>query len=337
MEDSTNKLIREFYLGDDAAWGKVVNALSNKMQIRFRQQFSNLAQAERDGCLAKFEVEFFYKVRKARIKADKCLKNDLQNVSLDEKNRLKLEYCADATKFDLERGKKFKGWMWKCLFNLGRDAFRKQTNQPEIIDVADETNPIPPTLPEQSKLTDENVIRQLLETALKGDEIIYLKIWFRQYAEPSAELVKSAVERETGKIVSDAYVTKLKQKFLMKSYLKLLEHIDKANSLASLFQKLMKTTSIYEEMFGIMMENVWQTFYEDKKTVVMSKNKICRELWKKRESLKLKKDVQKQILLKSYRHFRHFKPPPQFCYKIEFYADNRFGEKIRELFIEGDN
>ena len=84
-----------------------------------------------------------------------------------------------------------------------------------------------------------------------------------------------------------------------------------------------------------MMYNVLTDFCHNEEAVRKCRAEICPSLWGKWEAAVLKKDIQKRILTKAYGYFRFLNPRPYFCYKIESYSDNRFGVKIKELFLEG--
>lgn len=346
MENLINNLIREFYLGDCSAWGKVIDLLTNRMQgwLNSDKKFKDLPESERDNILPRFEAKFYKRVIAAHQKADKQIRTAPHRLSAIEIEAIKIKCCTVRTKFDLSLGTRFEIWMLKCLYYDALSSLKNlklRLDNIVEIDNGDELFPqfelLPQFqfLPEQAGLNDVNTIKGLLNEVLEGDELIYLEVWFNNKPDPSAGEVKAAVKDKTDKIVSDAYITNLKQSFLMKSYLALLEHSEKANSLASLFQRLMETEKIHEDMFIIMMKNIWKVFYNDEKTVHLSKTEISKELWAKWKALTLRKSIQEKILVEAYRYFRLLRPPLHFCYKIEFYADNRFGSKIRQLFMEG--
>jgi hypothetical protein len=228
--------------------------------------------------------------------------------------------------------------MWACLVNLALSELERLKLRPEFVDIdnASETfHALFKNQPEQGELKDRNAIKKMLKPVLEGDELIYLEVWFNHGPDPKAHLVKDAIAKERGKNVGDVYISNLKQNFLMKSYLELLERSDKINSLTHLFQRLMKISEIQEEMFVVMMDNIWKAFYEDDKAIHKSKTEISAALWAKWRTLTLRRGVQEKILVEAYHHFRLSRPPLHFCYKIELYSDNRFGSNVRKLFMEG--
>jgi hypothetical protein len=177
---------------------------------------------------------------------------------------------------------------------------------------------------------------------MEGDELVYLELWFNSMKEgpdalpdPDASEVKAAVREKTGKTLTDRDVTKLKQSFIAKSYLVLIERSYHINSLASLFRRLFKLRGHDDLMFDLMMRNIWKAFYEDKSAVHASRTEVSKELWVSWEALTLRKAVQEKILAEAYKHFRQLRSSLRFCFLIELYADNRFGSKIRQIFMRG--
>jgi ribosomal protein S24E len=344
MKTSINNLVREFYLGDNAAWEKITDLISNEMSRRLDYKFGNLPEAKRGEIVPNEESLFFAKVVLARREVENQISQNGQSFSTEEIENKKIEFCTEATKFDLDKGMTFDVWMWNKIRFRAIDSLRQNGFVAEIEEETDLEfiSPQIPANPVNSPFSvggidDENTqkIKNLLRTALIGDELIYLELWFEHFGEPPVKEVKEAIKNETGRDVTDVYVTGLKQSFLMKCYLKLLDHISVANALASLFQRLMKISEIDDEMFGLMMENIWNDFYHDKEATSISKAVISPDLWNGLEALKHKKERQKKIMVPAYRYFRHRNPRPFFCFKIESYSDNRFGSQIRELFMEG--
>jgi hypothetical protein len=189
---------------------------------------------------------------------------------------------------------------------------------------------------EQVGLKDVNTVKRLLKMVLEGDELIYLDVWFDEGPDPRIQSVQDTIEEATGRRVSAPYVTQLKQRFLRKSFLQLLEHIDKITSLASLVGMLLETDRVHEKMFVLMMENIWAAFYAAEEIVRHSQTELSPELWAKWRTLTQRKKVQEAILVEAYRHYRLAIPLPRFCYLIELYSDTRFGGGVRRLFMDGD-
>jgi hypothetical protein len=344
METSINNLVREFYLGDNAAWEKITDLISNEMSRRLDYKFSNLPEAKRGEIVPNEESLFFAKVVLARREAENELNQNGQSFSVEEIENKKIEFCTEATTFDLDKGMTFDVWMWNGIKFRAIDSLRQNESFAEIEEETDleSVSPQIPANPVNSPFSiggidDENTqkIKNLLRPALVGDELIYLELWFEHFGEPPVKEVKEAIKNETDRDAKDVYVTGLKQSFLMNCYLKLLDHISVANALASLFQRLMKVSNIDDEMFVRMLNNIWNDFYNDEEAVRISKTRISPDLWEGFDDLKYKKDRQKKILVPAYHYFRHRKPRPFFCFKIESYSDNRFGSQIRELFMEG--
>lgn len=343
MESLLNDLIREFYLGENSAWEKITDLLSNKMKNRFSYKFGNLCEPDRENCVPAWEVNFFAKVVFARQEADKYIRTFSNPLSQKDIERIKIEFCSAKTSFNPTLAVPFEAWMWISIRSRGIDLTRKNKPLTEIVDET-EMDTLLSAIPPNPTLTrfqrgdnDEDVrkIKELLKPGLDANELIYLELWFEKFGEPTTPEVKNEIKKATDKTVSDAAVSNLKQGFLMKCYLKLLDHLTVANALASLFQRLMTFSKIDEKMFLLMMDNIWTDFYQNQAAAEKYKTEICPVSWKKWEASTQKRESQKQILVKAYQYFRWLNPRPFFCFKIELYADNRFGGKIKELFLEG--
>jgi hypothetical protein len=338
MADITNNLVRQFYLGDYSAWDTLMNLHSNSALRFLIKNFPNLPEGERDELVAKFAVNFYLKVKKGHEEAEKQIGDSARELSADEIDALKIQCCTVSAKFDLSYGYNFTNWMFKRLDWDAKTALERLNLKPEFIQVNHENENFLEQLnhpSEQGELKDINVIKRILKEVLEGDERIYLDVWFDHGPDPKARLVKDSIAEKTGRTVGDAYVTNLKQRFLAKSYLELLEHINRVSALASLCRTLMEVNESHEKMFVVMMENIWKAFYEDDEAVLRSQTGSSPKLWARWQNTTQRKNVQEEILVEAYRYFRHSSPLLKFCYKIELYANTHFGSRIRQLFMEG--
>ncbi len=349
MDSITNDLVREVYRGQYSAFDSLMDLLSNKMQRRLNGKFRNLPETKRYDLIPDFAVNFYSKVKEAHEEANRRIQHSSRKLTADEIDALKIQLCSVIAKFDLSEGTSFENWMWVCLWRLAINELRRLKIQVDIADEEDIFRNFPKHFPrqlylrsEQGELKDYDMVVELLRSALSGDELIYFEVWLDQEPDPDNyllkpdnDLVKDAIAKQTGKTVNDAYITNLKQSVMMKCYLQLLEHSDKVNSLAAIFQGLMRIKAVLDDMFLIMMENIWQAFYEDADAVSRFRTEISPTLWARWETSKQKRKIQAEILVEAYRHFRFSEPLPYFCYRIELYSNNRFGTKVRQLFMEG--
>jgi hypothetical protein len=344
MDDITDSLVRQFYVGDSSAWTSVINAL-NPRALRFLMgRFRSLSEDDLSDIVSEFEVDFYLKVKRGHAEADERIQSSPRELTPDEVEALKIHCCTVSTKFDLTGGRSFKNWVYqRLIWRTQTAATRSSAFQAFPLDDEEESLlHLPADLrgqlhhsPEQGALGDENTIKKLLRTVLEGDELIYLDVWFDEGPDPGARLVQDAIEKERGEPVNAVYVTNLKQSFLRKSFLKLLEHMEQVASLADLIQRLFETNNIQERMFVVMMDNIWAAFYRAEEIARLSRAEISPGLWARWRELTQRRKIQEEILAAAYRHYRLSSPLPRFCYLIELYSDTRFGGGVRRLFMEG--
>lgn len=352
MEQFTNKLIRKCFVGNYDAWNDVNDICTNRLQRRLNRQFASLPESERYEIIPNFQAKFIRKVLAAHRQAELQITDSPGRLSTLETEAIRIKFCTTETSFDLSLGHDFGDWMWTCVKHDAIKLLDRVRHRPgAVVDIDDasaagtgENDRGFERLREfqmhenQSGLSSENVIRTLLESAIKGDESIYMELWFdslkqeSDYPDPGPAEVISEIARRTGKTVNDAYVSGLKQKFLAGSYLVLIEHSDRTNSLAGVFKRLSSVSDIENLMADLMIKNVWAAFYNDELARSESRNKISPAAWARWEKMTLRKRVEEEILVAAYRFFVLASPLRRFCYLIELYADNRFGGGIRRQF-----
>ena len=265
---------------------------------------------------------------------------------IDNVDAIKIAICEEKTGFSLSHGDTFKSWAYKCVKN---DILNRLRRRARVIESdAHDNGYLEMFAGEQeleAGLSSYEEVNQILSSAFSGDELIYKDLWFEKLKTianysppaPTTDEVIDAVRDATGRQLWPSTVTRIKQRFLIGSHLALSEHCEGLRSLASLFQRLdeMEDKVKVELTFEVMMERIWDAFNTDLESVAVSK-RISRGLWFKWGKLVQRNGVQKDILVEAYSHFKLVSPTRRFCARIEFYADHRFGRRVREIFITGE-
>ncbi|MBK8464861.1 MAG: hypothetical protein IPL32_03440 [Chloracidobacterium sp.] len=279
------------------------------------------------------------KVKEAEAVID-LLKN-MPSARIDNADAIRIEICGEKTGFKFSAGNSFRSWSYTCL---KRDIFNRLKRRGRIVEVDESENNYfdlvvaPQEL--ETGLGSEDEVMQILSTTLVGDELIYMTLWFERLnvtkgykpPSPSTDQVVAAIYTLTGRTIGAASVSLIKQRFLIGSHLALIEKCENLNSLASLFLRMTEIANVDDLAFELMMDNIWNTFRTDEEAVAVSR-KISRSLWEHRTNLTHRRGVQQDILIEAYAHFRHLIPTRKVCAKIEFYANHRFGNRIREIFM----
>lgn len=352
MEHYTNKLLRAYFLDDDNAWEELSDLWTNRMIRKLNYRFGNLPDTERDEIVPNFQIKFVTNVDAAREEAAREISASSRELSRIEIEATKIKWCSIKTKFDLSHGSKFEAWMWTCIRNAALSALKRlkipfdstidHDYEDAAFDAYEQLYEFQ-TPPDQGGLNDADDIERFVREALKGNELIYCDLWFNSMKEglhslpdPKASEVIAAVTAQTRISISNSAVTQLKQRFIVKAYLAIIERLRNANSAAGLFRRLSEMNGNRGLVSEIMMENIWDSFYKDETAVQKSRTELSRALWVEWDSMTLKKKgVQEKILVKAYRYFRRLKPCREFCSRIELYADNSFGGRIRDIFMKG--
>lgn len=341
MKLSVNEKVKMFYLGDDEAWEDILDEIHEETAEKLTVKFRNLPEAELYDCFADWQTEFYAKVKYAQAEATEKAADD-ESAAAEYEN-LMVECCENSTKFRLARDTPFKAWVWRVIFNRAVDLYRDLKNvtsleNREFDEFAGAS--FPAEEKNYAEASDADLIlhfillKSVIISALDEDELLYFEIWLEKGHDPGGREVGEVFAREAGKAVDDYAVTKLKQRFLAKSYLALQEVRYSAQATLDVFaHRFDKSAAAQLVISDLMLERIWQIFSADEKTIAVSKNKISRLLWSKLETKTFRRPLQTEILAAAYRCFHRHESRPPFCQTIEIFAADKFGGQIREIFM----
>jgi hypothetical protein len=347
MNSFINERLRDFFLGDDAAWDDIIFEFYDRMLSRLERKFYNLPFAELQDVVSDWVTAVFEKVGEERARAE--AEGKIKNLSAREIADLKIEYCAARIGFDAAKGT-FENWMWAVLYRIerrgevvgggGDGESGGEFPEPPPEDAArfrgTPENPWAHLISEAEIVGLMKKLKMFLNSVLEENELLYFHIWLKYGDDPSGKIVKEIFKSSLGKDIGDATVTAIKKRFIRVSYLNLLEFVNDANALKNLFRRLIDANDDENDFFADMTKLIWRAFYNDEDACEESRRKISPDLWRRWETLVQRSNVQNQILSAAYRHFQNRHPRPAFCRTVEIYANNRFGGKVRELFFQGD-
>lgn len=364
MEHLLNKLVREFYLGDDTALDKLFLLLRDRMCWKIKSKFQSLEFADIQDIVSDWFTNFFQKVRNCRKRAE--IEGELLNLPPLEINERKISYCSEKPNFNLN-GTPFNAWLWTVLYRdaldfsrtIGRmhirqvefetmDSPSEKTEKQWINDKVQEAREYQERLDAQIRgeklfleMSDREIARLMqkieesLKSALDSDQLLYFRIWREHGYDPPGKTVREVFLKEQGKEINESSISRLKKQFLRFSYLVSLENLADAKNMSNLFWRLVKGKENEMTFFPPMMERIWRVFEEDAETVRESQLRISLKLWRKLSAAVQKNNLRSQILVAAYHYFQMRNESPRFVKLIDLYSEDRFGGEIRKLFSGG--
>jgi hypothetical protein len=340
MNFQVNERLKEFFLGDDAAWDDIAQGYRFWLLKRLMARFLDLSQVELEDVIADWFTEKWIKINEERNRAESEGARD--NLSAQEIAALKIKYCTERLGFDFVRP--IEGWLWTSVRNRAIDSYRKLKPHRNLSIDADEM-----VEPNDERRDADDIefqielieFKQHLFAALGEDERLYFHIWLAYGGYPPGDVVREVFKKNLQKEIGNTFVTFIKQRFIRICYLTMLRVEYDAGQLKDAFRRSIDAddddknlTKKEDAFFDDMMDIIWSVFYADAESRECSRREISRDLWRRREALIQRRNVQNNILVEGYWHFRKVNMRPAFCRTAEIYADNRFGRQVKELFFE---